>query len=152
MSRLSRRREGSTEATCSTLLRIDQDDPVSCRSTIESCSRRTSQDTDRLDVFGVEVRDPFTGGTSRTEARTVTCLVSLVTDGHPVDYVEDVIVTSDGLITTHDDTRTATDTSRATLDVDPSDLTVQAVHKVSILDRSQSIVLDFLDVVAQRLL
>ena len=98
MSRLSRGREGSTEATCSTLLRIDQDDPVRCRSTIESCSRRTGQDADRLDVFGVEVRDPFTGGTSRTEARTVTCLVSLVTDGHPVDYVEDVIVTSDGLI------------------------------------------------------
>ena len=53
-------REHHLHTTILTLLRGDHDDPLSCTCPIESCCSRTTEDTNRLDVIRVDIRDPFT--------------------------------------------------------------------------------------------
>ena len=140
--------EVHTELARSTLLGIDEDNPVSSRSTIERSSRGAGEDADRLDVVGVDAGDPFSRGTARAEARAVTATVGAIADGHPVDHIEDVVIPRDGLVTTHDDTGSTTYAGGATLDVHPSDLTIEAVHEVGVLDRRQGVILDLLYIIA----
>ena len=144
--------EVHTELTSSTLLGIDEDDPVSSRSTIERSCRRPSEDTNRFDIIGVDAGDPFTRGTTGAEARAVTATVSAVTYRHTIDHIEDVVIPRDRLVTTHDDTGSTTYAGGTTLDVHPSDLTIEAVHEVGILDCRQSVILDLLHIIAERLL
>ena len=123
---------------------------MSSACTIECSSSRTTEDADRLDIIRVDVRDTFTLRLRRVAAVRLTTVG--VDDGYPVDDVEGLVALVHRLRTTHDDTRSTTETRGRGVDVYPCDLTVEAIHEVGILHRRKSVALDFLDIIAQGLL
>ena len=133
----------------STFLCIDQDDSVRSTRTVQSGSRRSGQYRKAFNILRVKVGDTFTGSCTRTKSCTISLTVGLVTHRNTVNHIQYVVVTLDGLVTTHYYACTTSDTGSTTLDVHTSHLTVQAVYKVCILYCGNSLIVHFLHVIAQ---
>ena len=143
---------GDVGLASGTFLRGDQDDTIRSGGAIEGGSRRSCQGRNALDVVGIEHRRGITRLTVSAVGESVLVETRLgIHHWNTVDDVEHIVVSVDGLGTTHHHTRGTTDARCCSIDLHTGHLTIERVNEVGILHRHHSITGELLHVVGQRL-